>query len=116
MNHDVFPYEIHRLFNDSDTQGRLVAIVEDTTYKFGPGNAARSFIRATHPDEGKYMAVGPMRKNTPTDRVSIIFEVRYADAVLITDGPPEPVGGSFGWARGGRGKVIWPPQIEENRA
>lgn len=87
---------IHRLFGDTDGQGKHVATVVVSDYKHACGNARDVFVREHRPPSGKYLCF--TREQYGDQENSLIFDVKYAEAIITTNGRQDICGEDFSWS------------------
>lgn len=67
-------YDIFRVY-EGGRQGKRIASIEASTYKWGPHNAFLKFVAQQLPEAGEYMVVGIA--SSVTSIVFSIFTVKY---------------------------------------
>jgi hypothetical protein len=85
---------IHKMFGDANEQGHLVATVILSDYKWATSNARDLFVRDQRPPSGRYLAY-TAEQGTTRRHSSLLFEVKRADAIIITNGRTSIVGGDY---------------------
>lgn len=89
---------------------RPIATMRVSNYKSALGNAAHEFIRLCKPKPGHYVARGAQYSDD--DVGYLLFEVRYAEAVITINGREEVyprIGNRVNWCYPGEpaGEVVW---------
>lgn len=90
---------VHHMFGDRDQQGMWVATGTVGDYKSALSNGMEAFVRDLHPPAGRYMLFAPDQPYPPNGKgESIVFEVSYAEAIVVTNGRQSILGGDYPWS------------------